>query len=758
MLLALLAVVPGWILLHGLTIPIGKHSIEIPALKTGFMPDMDEGAFVLDYNMPVGTSLSQTDKVLRRVEAVLRKTPDISGYIRRTGAELGFFATEPYTGDILVSLKPAGRRRPMDEIVDELREELESEVPELETEFVPLVQDQINDLAGVASPIEVKVFGPDFATLRTLAEQAGEIVEGVKGADDVNAHVYLGNPDVVVRPDSGQTARVGLTVMDVEAQLNAALYGQVASTVPEQDRMTKIRVRYPDPVRYDREHLAMLPISLATAAAPPAMTGLATAAGIGFVPLGQLATIRTVRSPNELWRENQQPVITVSAEQGERDLGSINREILEKMQTLKFPPGYRWELAGSYRAQQESFASLLTVLIVAAALVFLLMGFQFRSVILPIRLFLVQPISLVSALFALWITGTPLNVSSFMGAILLIGLDVKNEIILIEYIGQLREEGMPLHEALITAGRTRFRPILMTSLCTILGLVPLAHGHGTGRADATAAGDRRHRRPDHQHAPDPATDPGRIPRPRGTAGAGTVVSAEPWWAGGIMARILVVEDQEKHRDSLRRGLEAEGYDVVTASTGDDGFGAATARAVDAIVLDLMLPGRHGLDILRELRAGGFAKPVLILTALDAIEERVQGLDSGANDYLVKPFAFAELLARLRVLLRRDYGERELILRADDLEMDLLAHRVTRCGSSIDLTGREYELLEYLLRHKNEVVTRDMIARDVWKETTGAMTRIIDVYINALRKKVELPDRRALIHTVRGIGYALRDGS
>ena len=480
MLLALLAVVPGWILLHGLTIPIGNRSIEIHALETGFMPDMDEGAFVLDYNMPVGTSLAQTDKVLRRVEAVLGRTPDISGYIRRTGAELGFFATESYTGDILVSLKAAGQRRPSSELFDALREEIKAEVPELETEFVPLVQDQINDLAGVDSPIEVKVFGPDFSTLRTLAEKVGKVVEEVPGAVDVNPHVYLGNPDIVVRPDSVQTARVGLTEMDVESQLNAALYGQVASTVPEQDRMTKIRVRYPDRVRYDRDHLALLPISLATAAPATGGASLVTAAGVGFVPLGQLATIRTVRSPNEMWRENQQPVITVSAELEGRDLGSVNRDLRAKLADVKFPPGYRWELAGSYRAQQESFASLLTVLIVAAALVFLLMGFQFRSVILPIRLFLVQPISLVSALFALWITGTPLNVSSFMGAILLIGLDVKNEIILIEYIGQLRKEGVPLQEALIKAGRTRFRPILMTSLCTILGLVPLALGMGPG--------------------------------------------------------------------------------------------------------------------------------------------------------------------------------------------------------------------------------------------------------------------------------------
>ncbi len=445
-------------------------------LESGFMPEMDEGAFVLDYNMPVGTSLSQTDKVLRRVEAVLLNTPDINGYIRRTGAELGFFATESYTGDILVSLKPSGERRPMEEIFEALREELEHEVPELETEFVPLVLDQIGDLAGVDQPIEVKIFGPEPATLRELATEVGKIVEKVAGVVDLNTNVLLGNPDIVVRPDSVQTARVGLTELDVESQLTAALYGQVASTVPEQDRMTKIRVRYPDRVRFDRESLGQLPVSLAMATPAPAQA----TAGIGFVPLSQLATIRVVRSPNVLTRENQQPVLNVTAALEKRDLGSANRELDAKLKEIKFPHGYRYELAGSYRAQQESFGSLLTVLVVSAALVFVLLGFQFHSLTLPLLIFLVQPISLASALFALWITGTPLNVSSFMGAILLIGLDVKNGIILIEYIGQLRAEGMPLHEALLKAGRTRFRPILMTSLCTILGLVPLAIGLGPG--------------------------------------------------------------------------------------------------------------------------------------------------------------------------------------------------------------------------------------------------------------------------------------
>jgi len=471
---AVLMVFPAWFLFN--------H------VKTGFMPDMDEGAFVVDYFMPVGTSLAETDKVIRRVEAVLRKTPDVAGYIRRTGAELGFYATESFRGDILVSLKPSGERRVMAEIMEDLEKEIKSEVPELETlELVPLVRDQINDLSGVDKPIEVKVFGPDFNVLRDLAEQVGKIVEKTPGLSEVNSHVQLGNPDIVVRTRSAEAARLGLTEQDVEMQLNAALYGQVAATIPEQDRMTKIRVRYPNSVRYNREGLGKLPISfLPTAAAasnttPARGTPVSATAGFNFVPLEDLATITVKRSANEKWRENQQPMINVTAELVPNgDLGGANRALASQLAGLHFPSGYRWELAGAYRAQQESFLSLLAVLIVAAALVFLLLALQFKSLTLPLLIFLAQPISLASALFALWITGTPLNVSSFMGAILLIGLDVKNGILLIEYIGQLREEGMPLHDALLLAGRTRFRPILMTSLTAIFGLIWLALGLGPG--------------------------------------------------------------------------------------------------------------------------------------------------------------------------------------------------------------------------------------------------------------------------------------
>jgi two-component system, OmpR family, copper resistance phosphate regulon response regulator CusR len=223
-----------------------------------------------------------------------------------------------------------------------------------------------------------------------------------------------------------------------------------------------------------------------------------------------------------------------------------------------------------------------------------------------------------------------------------------------------------------------------------------------------------------------------------------------------MARILIIEDQKRLVASMRRGLEEESFEVIAAHTGEEGFYLATTQQPDAVVLDVMLPGRDGFQILADLRAAGFARPVLILTSRDAVEDRVAGLNGGADDYLVKPFAFAELVARLRALLRRNLGDRELVLRADDLEVDLLARRVSRAGHELELTVREFELLVYLLRHKNATVTRDMLARDVWKEPDGLLTNVIEVCVNALRKKVERPGSRQLILTVRGVGYAVRD--
>ena len=224
-----------------------------------------------------------------------------------------------------------------------------------------------------------------------------------------------------------------------------------------------------------------------------------------------------------------------------------------------------------------------------------------------------------------------------------------------------------------------------------------------------------------------------------------------------MQRILIVEDDRKVLRGLERGLAAEGYDVVAVADGDEGSRQALAQPFDCVVLDLLLPGRDGFQVLADLRRAGRTTPVLILTARDAVEDRVAGLDVGADDYLVKPFAFAELAARLRVLLRRGQNERETVLRAGDLEVDLLERRARRGGEEVALTQREFDVLAYLVRNKEAVVTRAMLGRDVWKEPDYTLTNVIDVYVNALRKKLDRPGLPPLIHTVRGVGYRLGEG-
>ncbi len=222
-----------------------------------------------------------------------------------------------------------------------------------------------------------------------------------------------------------------------------------------------------------------------------------------------------------------------------------------------------------------------------------------------------------------------------------------------------------------------------------------------------------------------------------------------------MPRVLVVEDEPRVRRSLEEGLRAAGLEVEAAASGDEAARLLGGRKFDCVVLDWMLPDRDGLEVLAGLRRAGRSTPVLLLTARDAVEDRVRGLDSGADDYLVKPFAFAELLARVRALLRRG-GEQETVLRAADLELDLLRRRATRGGLELELTHRELEVLEFLLRHKNEPVTREMLGLGVWKEPGYAHTNVIEVYINALRRKVEVAGRPPRIVTLRGVGYMMKD--
>ncbi|HEV2971364.1 MAG TPA: efflux RND transporter permease subunit [Pirellulales bacterium] len=459
-LVAALAVIPLMWLLYG-------------RLESGLLPNMDEGTFILDYFMPEGTSLEETDRMAGKIEEILRENKYVAAYTRRTGAENGFFATQMFRGDFSVVLVDRADRPAINKIMDDVRKEVEHRYPAIQhVETIQVMQDELNDLAGAGKPIEIKIFGPDYAVLRSLAEKAGEILDSKEvkdaGLTDSDDKVHEGNADVFFKVDPVQAAAVGLSASQIQDQVRTALFGQVTNTVASGERLLNIRVRLSDALRSNLDRLGNLPIS--------------TPSG-KVAPLEQFVTFSPRRTPTEVWRENQQPGIDVTGDMENADrLGAVVKAIQPKLAVLgkTLPAGYRIELAGEYESQLASFQSLATMLVVATALVFLLLAFQFRSLVLPLLIFLTQPLSLGSAMFALWITGTPLNISSYMGAILLVGLDVKNGIILIEYIEQLLAEGWQLMPALLHAGRVRFRPILMTSLAAILGLLPLALDIGVG--------------------------------------------------------------------------------------------------------------------------------------------------------------------------------------------------------------------------------------------------------------------------------------
>jgi multidrug efflux pump subunit AcrB len=349
--------------------------------------------------------------------------------------------------------------------MEELRRNILKNVPGVRIEFVQVLQDMIGDMEGNPEPVEVKVFGSDMPVLERLADEITAKLNKIPGLVDFST-IQRGNPEIVVHVDSVQAGRLGMTVEQVSQQVSAGLLGIAPTDLRQTDRTIAIRLRFPDAVRFDYQHVRQFPI---------------VTPNKQIVPLSALGEVRQVRGESQLSRENGRLMIAVTARLEGRGLGSAIREVNKALQSVAFPVGTTHEIGGLYESQQSSFRELLAVLGLALAAVLIVLVVQFRAFRPSLIILSAAPLSLLGVFGMLLLTRTQLNVSSFMGIILMVGLVVKNGIILFEYVHRLWEEqGLPLREALVEAGKIRVRPILMTTLCTLFGLLPLALGLGSG--------------------------------------------------------------------------------------------------------------------------------------------------------------------------------------------------------------------------------------------------------------------------------------
>ncbi|HZH39885.1 MAG TPA: efflux RND transporter permease subunit, partial [Gemmatimonadales bacterium] len=455
-------------MIAGLAVVVVLGIAGFQLVGTGFLPEMDEGAFVLDYFTPGGTALAETDREVRIAEGILARTPEIVGTSRRTGAEMGLFATLQNSGDIVARLKPQSRRRrDIFKVMDAARDSIGAAVPRLHIEFVEILSDVINDLAGAAKPVEIKVFGENLDTLEAYAGRLADPLGKVDGLEDLYNGISEPTAEMLLRVRESEAARIGLTPADVGDAVSGALLGVDAGEIHAEDRPIAVRVRAPDAVRYDVTRLGSLPVLGARSSQP--------------TPLGAVADFRPVDSRAELLRENQQQMIDIHADVSDRSLGGVMADVRRVLAAAPPPAGVRVELAGQYANQQDAFRALLIVLALAALSVVAVMVVQFESFVEPLIVLLVAPVSFTGGIALLLLTGTALNVSSMMGFILLVGLIVKNGIILLDFTRlRMRRDGLTLEAALRDAARVRLRPILMTTLCTLFGLLPLALGLGAG--------------------------------------------------------------------------------------------------------------------------------------------------------------------------------------------------------------------------------------------------------------------------------------
>ena len=436
----------------------------LPRLATGFLPEMDEGSIVLDYSSPPGTSLEETDRILRQVEKIIIATPEVDAYSRRTGTQMGFFITEPNRGDYLIQLKHK-RNKSTEDVISDLRKKIESSQPALRIDFGQVISDMLGDLMSSVQPIEVKIFGDDQHKLQELSTQVAAVVSDIKGTADVFNGVVIAGPSIRVVPTYDRLAQFGITPAGLQYQLQTSMEGNILGTIPEKEQLTNIRAVYPNNRKISAADLSKLQVFLPNGR---------------LTPIGSLAQVVVDSGDAEIQRENIQSQGVVTGRLENRDLGSVITEIKHAISAkITLPQGYHIEYGGTYAEQQQSFKELLMILVASSLLVFGVILFLFRDLRVAILILLLAVLGISGSYIALFITRTPLNVGSYTGLIMIVGIIGENAIFTFrQFRDAMKEKGVD--EAIVYSISTRLRPKLMTAIGAIIALMPLALGIGTG--------------------------------------------------------------------------------------------------------------------------------------------------------------------------------------------------------------------------------------------------------------------------------------
>ncbi len=454
-----------WLPAAAIVVLVGVGVVAERSLATAFLPEMDEGAFVIDFFLPAGTSLEETDRITLEVDRVLATMPEVAAFTRRTGTELGpATATVQNRGDIMVKLIAPNKRGSIGSIIDHIRTELAGRVPEARFEYIQVLQDVLADLAGNPAPIEIRVLGDDISAMDAWAEQVGkELSKRPELVDVFDGRVGM-TPILrsTIRPR--ELSRLGLNAATVAGDLETAATGSVIAQILRPERTIDVRVRYPDAIRYSPTALAQSPIAY----------------GPHLLPLGDIVTFDRPVSPAVLRRDGLRSAVVMEASTPSGDLGAAEAAVRDVLAHMPPPRGTQIEIGGQAASGAASRHDLLVVALIALVLVLIVLLVQLRSVRVALIVLLTAPLSTVGGLLVLAITGIPLNLSSLTGLILLVGLVVKNGILLLEFAQRLAAEGQPIEDAIVAAARRRLRPIVMTTAATLAGLAPLALGIGAG--------------------------------------------------------------------------------------------------------------------------------------------------------------------------------------------------------------------------------------------------------------------------------------